>query len=52
LYELLTEKQAEVLRLIEYGYKDIEIAKIMGISAPTVNQHKQAIRAKLQNLSK
>jgi transcriptional regulator of acetoin/glycerol metabolism len=43
----LTEEQLKVLKLVTKGYKDIVIAKELGISINTVNYHKRNIFKKL-----
>ena len=50
LREILTDKQREVLDLIIYGYKAVEIAEIMGISTSAIYEHKNAIKKKLIRL--
>ena len=43
----LTNRETKVLSLVEYGYKQYEIAQELGISPNTVRRHLQNIYAKL-----
>jgi len=44
----LTDKQTEVLEMILDGYKQYEIAKIMGVSPPAITKHKKFIAKKIK----
>lgn len=43
----LSARQLEVLKLVARGFSNTEIAKIIGISAPVVNEHVMAVLAKI-----
>jgi DNA-binding CsgD family transcriptional regulator len=42
----LTPRQTEIVRLISLGCSTTEIAKILGVAAPTVDTHRTAAMAK------
>lgn len=46
-YGLLSNREAEVLRLLAQGKRAWEIGEILGIAKRTAEAHKQAIIAKL-----
>lgn len=47
LYEPLTDREREVLRLVAEGYTDKEIAGLLSLSPKTVEAHKTKIMGKL-----
>lgn len=48
----LTQREAEVLRLVCLGYTNAEIAAELVLSVRTVESHRGSIRTKLQRPSK
>lgn len=47
-YQLLTEREREVLRLIAEGSTSKEIGKLLGISSKTAEAHRNNIKKKLR----
>ena len=47
LYERLTEREKDVLRLFSAGYSTVEIGEQLAISSKTVDTYKQRIAEKL-----
>ncbi len=45
--EELTPREREVLKLVAEGYKNREIAKMLGVSVKTAEKHRENIRRKL-----
>jgi DNA-binding CsgD family transcriptional regulator len=49
MFDLLTDRQADVLRLMCTGMNDRQIAERLGISMRTARQHRYQIKHRLQN---
>jgi len=48
LYEILTERERQVLHLIAEGEKNTEIARRLGISPRTIEKHRATLMSKLK----
>lgn len=46
-YERLTDRESQVLQLLEEGHSDKEIAALLGIASPTAKNHVKSILGKI-----